>query len=427
MTIKRNIFANYAGMGVVALAPVLALPWYLAALGSKVFGLVAFVMMLQAVLGLLDAGMSQALVREFAVRLDSTELGRHRAAALLYGFERIYWLFALCVGCITLLLSKSITSYWLKLDDVNLELGQIALYGAAAIFMTQFPGSIYRSLLVGAQAQVQLSSVMFGGALFRHLGGVLVVSIWPTLTAYLFWQALAGLLETLVRAKTAWFIIGVKRNESRWKSDELLPVWRLVVGMAGAAWLGALTVQMDKIVLSRMISIEKFGYYVIAATVAAGLLQLIYPLIQAILPRAIQLRSDAVALRRLNLKMLRLIGAMVGVGGVVFSVAGEWLLHLWLRNAEVVAAVYPVLAILLIGTALNAIYNIGYINWIAHEKIHRVLQVNVLALALSVLLIPPLVSRQGIIGAAFGWLSINLIGFVLSLEWLKRKQNERNC
>ena len=75
MTLKRNILANYLGTGVVALAPMLALPWYLAALGPKQFGLIGFIVMLQAVLGLLDAGMSQALVREIAVRLDSIDGG----------------------------------------------------------------------------------------------------------------------------------------------------------------------------------------------------------------------------------------------------------------------------------------------------------------------------------------------------------------
>jgi hypothetical protein len=48
MSLKKNILANYIGGGTVALAPILALPWYLAALGPKQFGLVSFVVMLQA-------------------------------------------------------------------------------------------------------------------------------------------------------------------------------------------------------------------------------------------------------------------------------------------------------------------------------------------------------------------------------------------
>jgi O-antigen/teichoic acid export membrane protein len=196
--------------------------------------------------------------------------------------------------------------------------------------------------------------------------------------------------------------------------------------MSGVTLLGALTVQMDKIVLSRMVTVEQFGYYTVAATVAAGMLQLVYPLVQAVLPRAIQLRAEPAALRSLGIKLVRLIGMLVGLGALLFIAAGEWLLGVWLRNPAVVAVVYPLLAVLLVGTALNAFYNVGYINWIVHEKIRRVFQVNALALALSVALIPPLVAWQGTIGAAFGWLAINLIGFLLSLEWLKRKRDERN-
>ena len=87
-------------------------------------------------------------------------------------------------------------------------------------------------------------------------------------------------------------------------------------------------------------------------------------------------------------------------------------------------AIYPLLGILLLGTTLNAFYNVGYVNWLVGEKTHRVLQVNSLALVLSLVFIPIFVNRFGVIGAAFGWLMINLIGFVLSLEWITRKKSQ---
>ena len=422
-TLKINILANYLAMGIVAVAPILALPWYLALLGPKIFGLVAFIMMLQTLLGLFDAGMSQALVREVVVRLNFKERGRHSTAALLFGFERIYWLFALCACGVTLLFADNIARSWLKLEDSTTELGRLAVYGGATIFATQFPGFLYRSVMVGAQAQVKLSGLTFGGALLRHLGGVLVVTIWPTLTAYLIWQASVSLLETLARAKFAWASVGVKRRKSKWDPKELHSVWRSIMGMSGAIWLGAITLQMDKIVLSQSVSIEQFGYYVIAANIGVGVLQLIYPLLQAILPRAIELQKNSVASRSLYLKAYRLIGIIIAMGVVIFSLTGEWLLHYWLSDYHIVDTIYPILAILLIGTALNAIYTIGYINWIANEKIYRIFQVNALGLALSVALIPPLVNWYGTIGAAFGWVATNLIGFIISLEWLIRKKN----
>lgn len=426
MSLKKNVLANYLGTSVVALAPLLALPWYLSALGPAQFGLIGFMTLFQAVLGLLDAGMGQALVREMAVRFDVTHKARLKTAALLFGFERIYWLFALFVGCLVWLFAGWIASSWLNLGTLPSSAGRIAVEGAAAIFAAQLPGSVYRSLLVGAQAQVRLNAVMLAGALLRHGGAVVAVVMWPSLATYAVWHAGAALLETLARRHLAWKLLGVESSQLAWDTTELRPVWRTVIGLSGAALLGALTVQMDKIVLSRMATLEQFGFYTVAASVALGLLQFIYPLIQAVLPRAIQLRGEPAALRRLCIKLSGLIAAMVAAGAVMFILAGHWLLTIWLKNEQAVAAIYPLLMVLLAGSALNAFYNVGYIHWLVHDKVRRILQVNVVSLTLAVALVPLLVAWQGSMGATFGWLVMNLIGLLLSLEWLKRKPHEKN-
>jgi O-antigen/teichoic acid export membrane protein len=148
--------------------------------------------------------------------------------------------------------------------------------------------------------------------------------------------------------------------------------------------------------------------------------------VQAILPRAIQLRADPVMLRRLCIKLISLLGLMAVLGLLLFITVGEWLLNIWLRNPQAVEVVYPILAILLVGTCLNALYNVGYIYWIVYEKVQRIFQVNAVALISSVVIVPLSVAWQGTIGAAFSWLMINLIGLLLSLEWLARKQDGKN-
>lgn len=420
---KRNILANYVGAGCVALAPVLALPWYLSALGPQQFGLIGFVSMLQALLGLLDAGMSQALVRAVAIRIDEGPYGRRQAAHLLLGFERVYWGFALGVGALILLLGGTIATRWLVLDAAYVAQGQYAVWGAAVIFMVQFPGSVYRSVLVGTQAQVRLNGVQAVGALVRHGGGVVLLSVWPTLITYLLWHALSAALETWVRANLAWHALGSNRRSCHWDITQMRKLRKVVLGMSAATWLGALTVQMDKILVSKMVDIEQFGYYTIAATVAAGLLQLVYPVMQAALPRAVQLRADPAALRRLSVRLFGMAALLVVGGGLGFAMGGKWVLQVWLKSPAAVTAIYPIMSLLLVGTALNAFYNVGYMNWVVHEKINRVSHVNALALLLSVVVIPPLVVSYGTIGAAFGWLIINLLGFVLSLEWLKKSSS----
>lgn len=420
MTVRKNIFSNYAGTMIVVVAPILALPWYLNILGPQQFGLIGFIILLQAMLGLLDAGMSQAMVREISVRLGMGDIGQKKTADLLFGFERIYWMFSLIAASIVALLAGFISSHWLNLAGLPVSLGKQAVFGAAVLFAIQFPGSIYRSMLVSSQKQTSLNVIISVASILRHLGAVLVMIKWPLLLTYLIWHCAIGLLETIVRAYYAWKTLSVRRRDAVWSTSALKSTWGFVAGMSAATWLGALTVQMDRVVLSRMAPIDQFGYYVIAASVAAGSLQMIYPLIQAVLPRAIQLRSDPSALRGLSFKLLKAIVLVVVIAGVVFLFAGQWVLHLWLGNADVADAVFSLLGVLLLGTALNAFYNVGYIYWVVHERVDRILQVNAIALILSILLIPPLVLWLGTIGAAFGWVVINLMGFVLSLEWLKR-------
>lgn len=422
MSLKKNILAIYVATGVIALAPLLAMPWYLSALGPGQFGLIGFVMMLQAVFGLLDAGMSQALVREFAGRLHGKgplhdEQG---AALLLRGFERVYWLLGLVVAGIAMLFSGGIAANWLKLGDVPFALGQLAVQGSAALFAVQFPGSLYRSLLVGAQAHVPLSRLMLGFAVLRHGGGVAVVMLFPGLGVYLLWHAVLALLETGARAALAWRTLSVQRRHLKSPVTIPRPVWRMVAGLSGSALLATLTVQMDRIVLSRMVAIEQLGYYTLAASAAIGVLQLINPLQQAVLPHAVALRDDAAALRRLYWKLCGVIAAISSLAVLGYLFLGEWLLGIWLHDPVAIAQVRPLLSVLLIGTLLNAFYVIGYTNWIVHGRVRHILRVNLLSCVIAATLIPQWVSWKGTMGATLGWLSINLIGFVLSLGWVRQ-------
>lgn len=421
MSLRRNIIANYCGAIAVVAGPLLAMPYYLSILGASQFGLISFVILVQMILGLLDAGLSQALVREVTIRFNPLAAQQRSAADLLYGFERIYWLFALIAGLVLAVFSKLIAEQWLNLNNLPIYLGQQAVIGAAVIFMVQFPGSVYKSLLLGSQSQVSLNSITFISAVARHVGSVLLVMHYSMLMAYLVWHVAVGLLETALRARFAWQLVQIQRKELHWNIQELLPAWRLTAAMLGATLLGAITVQIDKIALSRMASIEQFGYYTVASIVAGGVLQLIYPVVQAALPRVIKQRNNPDTLRALNKKLFKLIVVLVLLGACVYILIGHWLLGVWIKDEIAVEIIYPILSVLLVGTAFNAFYNVGYINWIANENMQRILLVNATSLILSVVLIPVFIATYGVIGAAASWLVMNFIGFLISLEWLKRK------
>lgn len=406
-------------------APLLALPWYLDELGPKQFGLIGFITMLQALLSLLDAGVSQVLVREVTLRLDDKGMEHQRTGSLILGFERIYWTFAITAGLLVSFIASDIAEHWLNLEDLPLALGEIAIYGGVGIFIAQFPGSIYRSVLIGAQRHVSLNLIMSSFAILRHVGGVAAITAQPELKIYLIWHTATILLETIVRRTFAWRLIRIPHNDVRVDMQDMYGILRTAGAMSGITLVGVLTLQIDKLLLSRLVTIEEFAYYTIAATIAFGSLQLINPLIQTALPQAIQLRANPKKLHHLSLNLFKQISFMTILAATGFWLWGAQLLNFWLKNPELLPHILPILVTLLAGTALNAIYNVGYINWLALGNYRRILHVNVTALVIASVLIPIFVSWQGTIGGAFGWVAINFIGLVFSLGWIKPTKNDR--
>lgn len=426
MSIRKNIAANYLGAAVSAIAPILALPWYLSILGTKYWGLVSFVVVLQGLLGLVNAGLSQALIREISNLILEKEIGQQKIATILYGFERIYWGFSFCTGMLVALFANSIVTHWLKLGDIPTETGQLVIYAAAVIFTVQFPVSIYRSVLFGSGHQVKQNIVISTATLLRHVGCVVALSVHGSIVTYLVWNALASLIETLVTAKLSWSSLQVKRKGLKWDALEMRKIFLLTIGLSLSVLLAVLTLQIDKIVLSWSLPVEQLGYYAIASTVSIGLLQTFAPIIGAVLPKVVQLQGQEAALKNLNLKLFGMMLVIVSVGGGGFAFFGEALLTLWLKDTHVISIVFPLLSLLLVGTGLNAIYNVGYINWVATGATKKILSVNALALVLSALLLPLLVARYQLFGAAFGWLIINSVGMLMSLDWFFKRNIKRD-
>ncbi len=418
---QKNIMANYVGVMVLVAAPLIALPFYLNILGPKLFGLISFVTTIQALLSLMDSGISQVAVRELSIRTVGSDDEKLSAAKLLFGFERVYWAFSILAGVITLFLAGVISENWLNLASDDFTLGQQAVMGAAILFLVQFPGSLYRSFLVASEHQVILNGIMSSGLVIRHLGGVLLVAWFPSLTVYLLWIIFSAALETLVRARFSWHFSGAKRAALNWDAELIDPLLPDIIKLSGAVLLGSLASQMDKIILSKMGSIEQFGFYTIASTLSLGVVNLIYPLVQGYAPRIMQFRYEPAKLYQLSMNLFSKIMIIVTMGFILFIVAGERLLLFWLNDSNVSPLVYDVLSILLIGSAFNAIYHVGFYNWLSKSKTNRIYLVNVLSLCLSLVFIPVFINKYGMIGATFGFVSLNFIGLVLSFEWWRER------
>src|SRR5205814_9594405 len=78
---------------------------------------------------------------------------------------------------------------------------------------------------------------------------------------------------------------------AKFSGEALLRVRAFAGGMVAVTALSIVLTNLDKVLLSRIVSLESFGYYALATTVAGAMYMLVIPLDNAIYPRLVELST----------------------------------------------------------------------------------------------------------------------------------------
>ena len=183
--------------------------------------------------------------------------------------------------------------------------------------------------------------------------------------------------------------------------------------MSGVAILATILTQLDKVILMRMLSLEMFGYYVLASTVAMSLGRLITPAFFSIYPRFTQLVSidDQEGLIRLYHKSCQFMSVLILPAAVVIALFSYEIFLLWQQNPTTAQRSHRLASILICGMALNGVMNFPFALQLAYGWTKLSIFKNVIAVILLVPLIIFMTIHYGAVGAAIAWLVLN-VGYV---------------
>lgn len=385
------------------------LPLYIDYLGLEAYGLIGVFALLQAWLTLLDIGMKPTLVREMA-RFTAGEHDAQSVRDLLRSIEFIAISVALLVGFGIWGASGWLAADWLGAKTLPLATvaQAIALMGGVAAL--RLLENIYISGISGLQRQVLqnvLSSVM---ATLRGLGAVAALAwVAPRIEVFFLWQGIVSLLTVLVFATAVYRTLPAARRRARISRSALLGVWRFAAGMTVITVLSLLLTQVDKILLSRLLSLKAFGAYALAAAVTGGLYLLSGPVTAAYYPRFTELvaRGDDAGLARLYHQSAQLVSVLMGSAAVILSVFASPILLVWTNEPSLAVEVAPLLTLLAAGTLANGLMWIPYHLQLAHAWTSLTIKTNIVAVCLLIPAILYLVPRHGAMGAAGAWLALN--------------------
>jgi O-antigen/teichoic acid export membrane protein len=423
MSLKKNTIANYLGQGWTALMGLAFIPIYIRYLGVEAWGLIGFMSMLQAWLTLLDMGLTPTLNREMA-RFSAGGLNAQSIRNLLRSLEILYGGVALTVVLVVWLAAPWLVEHWLKIEHFPLQDVAQAISIMGLVLATRMIEQVYRGAMQGLQHQVWLNIAQGALATLRW-GGAVGVLAWvsPTIAAFFLWQGLVSVLTIAVFAFQTYRWLPATPYRARFDSEGVKRIRRFAGGMAATTLLALLLTQVDKLLLSKLLSLEQFGYYMLAASVAGGLSFLVSPLSTAISPRLTELvtRSDHAMLVATYHQGSQWMAAILIPPALLMAAFSEALLWAWTDDALLARRAAPLLSLLALGTMCNGFMHVPYMTQLAHGWTGFAVRVNIIAVAIIVPVIFWAVPRYGGVGAAWAWLVLNAGYVLIGMHFMHRK------
>jgi O-antigen/teichoic acid export membrane protein len=413
--IKKNLTANALGQGWSALVAISSVPFYLYFVGAEGFGLIGFFVTLCATLAVLDGGLGATVTRASTTLSALKGIQREQLLISLRTIETFFWAIAAIAGLAVILLAPFIASDWMKVSSAKIEATTDALRFMGVAIALQFPVAFYVGSMVGQQRQVCLNIINSLATTARAFGAVMVLWLLsPTVVAFFAWQCAIGVLTLISLYIATWHSVSAQ-GLARFKLASLRSSGRFTAGIGAINVLALLLTQTDKIILSKILTLQYFGYYMVAWTAGTAALRLTGPIFNAFYPHITQLASRDSSAHELLCGYLS--GAKLMATAVVpltlwIAFFGKNLLFLWTRDSNLAAAVYLPLAFICLGTMFNALMHLPYALQLAQGRIRIPLVQNIIASLLVVPLTIYLANKYSLPGAALPWLLLNL-GYIL--------------
>ncbi len=393
---------------------IIFVPLYIKLMGIEAYGLVGVFASITALFSILDMGMSATMTREMA-RLSALDTSGRDRRNLARTLEIIYWTVALLQGAVVIVLAGPIADYWVKPDRLEPTVVKQALMITGGIVALRWPVSFYSGGLRGLDRQPLLNIIFSGYATLRGVGVIAVLwLISPTIQAFFLYQIVVSAVEISCLAWAMWWSLPGRGTSAGFSLYHLKKVWRFSAGMTGISVAVLLITQADKIILSKMLPLDLFGYYVLAWTVSATLLRIVGPVDAAVYPTLTRLVSEKNEdeLRELYHKSSQMENVFLVPAALVLILFSETILLIWSGDAGIVRNTAPILSILAIGTCLNGFMHMPYWAQLAHGWTSLAFYQNLLSVVVLVPIMVVLTRAYGAIGAAWVWVILNA-GYVL--------------
>lgn len=419
---KKNIIANFIGKLWGLFANFLFVPIYIKLLGFSSYSVISFTLVLAGIIAILDGGLTATLSREFARQDKSNKQKQLTYETLQIIYFIVTVLAILSIYIFSTQIAQSLTVQMYSVDDISLFL-KIVSFDLAFQLLFRF----YLGGLIGLNKQVlgNLIQVMWG--IFRSALVLIVILYKPTLELFFLWQAVCTFIFTFyLKYILDSTVYGTKSlNLFRLKFSK--SSFNLVKGFAGGMLLisliSAVSSQLDKILISKMISLETLGYYTLAVSIASILMIVVSPISTAVLPKL----TEAFSLNNINEtnKIFEKYSLYISI--IVISILGniiffdKLIIWMWTGDKTLVEKSYIYVPIISTAYAFMVLQTMTYQVALAngYTKLNSRLGI------INVILIVPLYyfvgKFWGALGICYVFMTLQIVNFFVYVYYINRK------
>jgi O-antigen/teichoic acid export membrane protein len=365
-----------------ALTSVVFLPVMIVMLGKESYGLVGVFVLLQGVLGVLDAGIGSSLARECVLCKNS----RNNFLHFLNIFKKILWLY-IAIAILVLVtggyLSRYLAYDWI-ITTLDRHLVQQIMIIMFLIFTSRFIQSPFRSLLLGNEKHIFLSYL---DMLTATIGSPLIVAIFyfttPDILLYFYIQLIASVLRLLILVASSKMLITkllqtLKNTNDKYQTSlKKLVYFSAQISALSVVWI--ISSQADKVALTKFMPLDEYATYSVALSLLALTTIISAPLNQYLLPRLTSLYNNnnlSQYNKLLEDSLTYLLIVIMPLIYFMFYHSAE-LVYSWSGDISLSSEVSVFLKWLFAGSCLHIITNIAYIVLYTQGRLKQHTYVNI--------------------------------------------------
>lgn len=292
----RNTIANYVGQAYNTGCGIIVAPLYLLYVPPEEFGLIGLFLILNSTIYLLSSGLVPVLARQAAIFRVNGRTHADEFFNLLRGIEWLSAVLAVVTLAVCVIGADWFLNQWLRSDKLSQDVGLYSLQIMGFILATRWGISVYSSGLAGLERQVMLNQINVIFTTLRWLGGLALMASGLFGIAHFFtYQAIVSLLELALTAVLFYRAIPAGRlpqADAMAASAERVAFMTTIrsnlsftLGTFYTVMAWAMLTQYDKLLASRSMPLDLYGYFAFAILVANGADRIAQPIGQAVLPR----------------------------------------------------------------------------------------------------------------------------------------------